>query len=60
MFSLFFSDVENGSHLLLGSYDFKAFDENAEIKIIKTVNSNTWAVDLKTTYLEDQKLGIDY
>jgi hypothetical protein len=46
MFSIFLSDVENGSHILFGSYDFKAFDENAEIKILKTVNSDTWAVDL--------------
>jgi len=60
MFSIFLSDVEHGSHILFGSYDPKAFDENAEIKIIKTVNSDSWAVDLKTFYLQDQKLGLNY
>ena len=53
IFSIYFSSVEHGSHILFGSYDYKAFDENAEIKIIKTVNDSTWAVNLKTAYIHD-------
>ena len=44
IFSIYFSSVEHGSHILFGSYDYKAFDENADINFfferIKKINEN--------------------